>query len=164
MNVMFCFYRGKGFCGKFNGNVCANHVNLNVMYYHTSNKNTTDLDHKLQKPIKLISSSLYGKCRTIALQAICYRFYPQCVSESHIPIPIKVCEDECSEILGGDCSSEFEAAHLTKYLQRVIPGCSDSENDDYDADIENEDGKKCIRLEEANFLESEIIIIIIIIM
>ena len=116
------------------------------MYYHT-NKNTTDLDRKLQKPIKLISSGLYGKCRIIALQAICYRFYPQCVTESHMPIPIKVCEDECSEILSGDCSGEFEAAHLTKYLQRVIPGCSDSDNE-YDEDIESEDEKKCIHLEE----------------
>ena len=149
----FDFYRGKGFCGKFNGNVCADHVDLNVMYYHT-NKNNTDLDRKLQKPIKLISSSLFGKCRTIALQAICYRFYPQCISESHKPTPVKVCEEECSEILSGDCSGEFETARLTKYLQRVIPGCSDSQqNDNEDEDKESEDEKKCIHLIEGKICE-----------
>lgn len=150
-NIFVTFLRGKGFCGKFNGNVCSKHIDLNAMYYHT-NKNNTDLDQKLKKPIKLISNSLIGKCRTIALQAICYRFYPQCISQSHRPIPVKVCEEECSEVLSGDCSEEFEAAHLTKYLQRVIPGCSDSHQDDDDEDEdEDEEGKKCIHLKEGKF-------------
>ena len=97
-----------------------------------------------------------GKCKTIALQAICYRFYPQCSKLSSTPKSINVCEDECTEILAGDCSDAFEIAHLSKYLQRVIPKCAESSTyseDEDDEDQENGDSDaQCIHLKEGRYL------------
>ena len=141
-------YRGKAFCRKSAGSVCASHVDPNAMYYYKS-KNNTDMEERLKKPIELISSRLSDKCRTIALQAICYRFYPQCKNASP-PTPVNVCKDECQTIISGDCADDFNDAHLTKYLRRVIPSCYENSDDD-EEDSEENDGK-CIQLEEGRLI------------
>lgn len=143
--------QGKGFCRKFSGSVCQNHVDPNQLYFYTST-NSSKLDKRLEHPIKLLSTRLTGKCRTIALQAICYRFFPQCQNSSP-PKPVNICEDECNSILTGDCADAFDDAHLTKYLQRVVPNClrGDDYDEDYDEDEDemndiDDTKKKCIRL------------------
>jgi len=134
--------RGKRFCQKYTGTVCANSIDGSKYYYYSSN-NQTVLDQRLQKPIKQISSRLTGGCRNYALQAICYRFFPQCLDPLH-PNPVKICENECDVLTYGECATEFEDSNMLKYLQHIIPNCGGKVDNEYDASA------TCINLNTVN--------------
>ena len=110
------------------------------MYYYTTN-NDSVLDQRLKEPIEHIKNKLSGHCLHIALQAICYRFYPQC---DHLkdPKPIKICRDECDRISYGSCHQEFRDANLERYLKKIIPGCRES------SEPTDELSTKCVELKD----------------
>ncbi|XP_057309801.1 dyslexia-associated protein KIAA0319-like protein isoform X2 [Hydractinia symbiolongicarpus] len=134
--------RIKSMCHEYTGTVCRENIDHTKLYYYTAN-NDTSLDERLRGPIHQISSRLSGSCRDIALQAICYRFYPQCKDHTH-PKPIPVCESECDRFMYGKCSKDFADANMLQYLQHVITNCGI----DQKRDIEDGDAKSCIHLQE----------------
>lgn len=130
-------------CHEYTGTVCRENIDHTKLYYYTAN-NDTSLDERLRGPIHQISSRLSGSCRDIALQAICYRFYPQCKDHTH-PKPIPVCESECDRFMYGKCSKDFADANMLQYLQHVITNCGT----DQKRDIDDGDAKSCIHLQES---------------
>lgn len=121
-NVDYEKSKDDGICQKYSGSVCANIID-STKYYHYSTHNGSILDARLRKPIDLLRARfLTDKCSKLAIQAICYRFYPQCLDPLN-PKPISICDDYCDKLINGDCAVEFEKANVVTYLQKVIPGC-----------------------------------------
>ena len=135
----------KSSCHEYTGSACDGYIDSKKLYFYKAN-NETVLDGRLHGPISRISSRLSGKCHLIALQAICYRFYPQCNDPVH-PKPIKICENECENLSYGECASEFEQANMLTYLQHVIPNCGLKSEEDEESD----DSDICIQLKVGEF-------------
>ena len=129
----------KATCHGYAGEVCANYIDRSRMYYYTSN-NDTVLDQRLRDPIKHIKTKLTGHCLNLALQTICYLFYPQCDSEINRK-PIKVCSSECDKINYGECYEDFALANLSKYLKKITPGCTEGSEE-----IDEGSNPRCIKL------------------
>ena len=130
-------------CHTYTGSVCKTHLDPTKMYIYSDDSNETDLENHLRAPIKKISTTISEQCQSIALQAICYRIYPQCTDKKN-PKPIRICEDECSKISNGKCVDEFTATNMLSYLQRIVPNCHPRQGDAKEV----LDTADCIKLSE----------------
>lgn len=141
--------RPKSVCRSYTGSVCSTHLDPTKMYIYSEDNNETSLEDHLRAPIQKISMTISKKCQSIALQAICYRIYPQCTDQDN-PIPIKICENECNKISDGKCVAEFTATNMLSYLQRIIPNCQEPS----DESEESSETSNCIKLSEEPYESS----------
>ena len=129
-----------GTCQSYQGTTCANTLDATKRYYY-SMQNPSSLDVRLSGPMQLLKARLTEKCFDLALEAICYRFYPLC-SHDTSKEPVHICND-CEKLLSSDCGEEFRMANMEEYLKRVIRGCNSSPGDQ-----EKMKSTKCIKRED----------------